>query len=51
MGGGGGDAGIHLATVSIFAKMTGKKKDFCEVPQQALSEVVGQSSSILLKMQ
>ena len=51
MTGGGGGACIHLATVSIFARMTGEKKGFYDVPQQVLSEVVARSSSILLKMQ
>lgn len=31
---------IHLGMVSIFARMTGKNRYFCEVLQQVLSEVV-----------
>ena len=31
---------IHLAMVSTFARMTGKNRQFCNVTQQVLSEVV-----------
>ena len=36
----GGKSGIHLATVSIFARMTGKNRHFRDLSQQLLSRVV-----------
>ena len=31
---------IHLVMAFIFARVTGKNRYFCDVPQQVLSEVV-----------
>ena len=39
-GGGGMQTAIHLVVVLIFARVTGKNRSFCNVPQQVLSEVV-----------
>ena len=39
-GGGGMQTAIHLVMVFIFARVTGKNRSFCNVPQQVLSEVV-----------
>ena len=38
--GGGMQTAIHLVVVFIFARVTGKNRSFCNVPQQVLSEVV-----------
>ena len=42
MGGGGGgeEKGLFLGWVFFFARVTGKNRSFCNVPQQVLSEVV-----------
>ena len=37
---GGGKSGIHLAEVSVFARMIGKKRHFRDLSQQLLSGVV-----------
>lgn len=39
-GGGGMQTAIHLVMVFILARVTGKNRSFCNVPQQVLSEVV-----------
>ena len=39
-GGGGMKTATHLVMVFIFARVTGKNRSFCDVPQQVLSEVV-----------
>ena len=37
---GGEKSGIHLAEVSVFARMTGKNRHFRDLSQQVLSGVV-----------
>ena len=39
-----GKSGIHLAEVSVFARMTGKNRHFCDLSQQVLSGVVAFTS-------
>ena len=39
-----GKTSIHLAMVSIFARMMGKDSFFCDVSQHVVSEVVATSS-------
>ena len=37
---GGGESGIHFATVCIFGRMTGKNRYFCDLSQHVLFKVV-----------
>ena len=46
---GGGKSGIHLAEVSVFARMTGKNRHFRDLSQQVLSGVVASLNSRLAK--
>ena len=43
---GGRKSGIHLTEVSVFTRMAGKNRHFCDLPQQVLSGVVG---SVMMK--